>query len=371
MNPTLTANTQVILMLTAPFLTGRGESAEELLTPAEYRRLALHLRGLQRQPSDLMGDGAAELLNACQTCVPAGRLKKLLGRGFPLSQAVDRWRTRSIWVISRADELYPRRLKNKLREDAPAVLYGCGNLKLLDRGGLAVVGSRHAGPELLAYAHKVGRLSAGAGRAVLSGGARGIDQAAMQGALDGGGMAIGVLADSLERAALARENRTPLMTERLVLVSPYDPGAGFQIGHAMQRNKLVYALADAGLVVSSDYQKGGTWAGAVEQLEKLSFVPVYVRPPAGDDQGMLGLRSRGALVWPEPQGTPAFVALLSNPGPPPERIKAAVSQRRLFEGETLYPIGVPPGAQGVAEPSLPWPSPLPAAMDGQALDKDA
>ena len=45
----------------------------------------------------------------------------------------------------------------------------------------------------------------------------------------------------------------------------------------MQRNKLIYALADAALVVSSDYEKGGTWAGAVEQLEKLQFVPVYIR----------------------------------------------------------------------------------------------
>ena len=36
----------------------------------------------------------------------------------------------------------------------------------------------------------------------------------------------------------------------------------------MQRNKLIYALADAALVVNSDYEKGGTWAGAVEQLER-------------------------------------------------------------------------------------------------------
>src|SRR5260370_3099961 len=45
----------------------------------------------------------------------------------------------------------------------------------------------------------------------------------------------------------------------------------------MRRNKLIYALADAALVVNSDYEKGGTWAGAVEQLEKLHLVPMYVR----------------------------------------------------------------------------------------------
>lgn len=79
------------------------------------------------------------------------------------------------------------------------------------------------------------------------------------------------MADSLERAALNREHRNLLMDERLVLISPCDPSAGFNVGHAMQRNKLIYALADAALVVSSDYEKGGTWAGAVEQLEKRSL----------------------------------------------------------------------------------------------------
>ena len=99
----------------------------------------------------------------------------------------------------------------------------------------------------------------------------------MRGALDEGGKAIGVLADSLERAAMNRENRDMLIDGQLVLVSPYDPSAGFNVGNAMQRNKLIYALADAALVVSSDFEKGGTWAGAIEQLDRLRMVPVYVR----------------------------------------------------------------------------------------------
>jgi predicted Rossmann fold nucleotide-binding protein DprA/Smf involved in DNA uptake len=60
---------------------------------------------------------------------------------------------------------------------------------------------------------------------------------------------------------------------------------GFNVGHAMQRNKLIYALADAALVVTSDFEKGGTWAGAIEQLEKLRFVPVFVRNGANAGKG--------------------------------------------------------------------------------------
>ena len=157
------------------------------------------------------------------------------------------------------------------------------------------------GDELISFTETVGRLSAEAHRTIVSGGAKGIDRAAMHGALQAGGDVAGVMADSLERAALARDNREPLMEGRLVLVSPYDPAAGFNVGHAMQRNKVIYALADAALVVTSDFEKGGTWAGAIEQLERLHFVPVFVRNGANAGKGNAALLHRGGKPWPNPQ----------------------------------------------------------------------
>ena len=58
----------------------------------------------------------------CQSIIDDSRLRRLLGRGFQLSQVVERWQARAIWVVSRAEPHYPRRLKAKLREDAPAVV---------------------------------------------------------------------------------------------------------------------------------------------------------------------------------------------------------------------------------------------------------
>lgn len=55
----------------------------------------------------------------------------------------------------------------------------------------------------------------------------------MRGALQAGGKALGVLADGLEKAALNRENRNFLMNGQLVLLSTWDPTAGFNVGHAM------------------------------------------------------------------------------------------------------------------------------------------
>ena len=122
----------------------------------------------------------------------------------------------------------------------------------------------------------------------------------MRGALDAGGNTIGVLSDSLERAALNRDHREFILNGQLTLISPYDPSAGFNIGHAMQRNKLIYALSDAALVMNSDFEKGGTWAGAIEQLDKFRLVPVYVRSKGDLGKGLEALRKHGAILWPEP-----------------------------------------------------------------------
>lgn len=300
MTPALSPNTQTILLLTAPLIAGRGTSTTDLLSPGEYKKLARHLREIQKQPSDLIGKEAEEILRSCQPIVDATRIHRLLERGFLLGQVVERWQARAIWVVSRADAEYPKRLKVRLKEDAPPVLYGCGDINQLELGGLSVVGSRNVTEDLIDYTMQVGHLAARAARMLISGGAKGVDQAAMRGAIESGGQVCGVLADSLEKTVMNRENRNLLLDGQLVLTSPYDPSAGFNVGNAMQRNKLIYALSDAALIVNSDLNKGGTWTGAVEQLEKFQFIPVYVRSTGAASSGLDALQVKGARLWPNP-----------------------------------------------------------------------
>ncbi len=304
MNGELGPNAQAILLLTAPLLVGKSKHSVKPLSTREYSDLARHLRETGKQPQDLFDPGALKEVDESWSKLDSERVHRLLGRGFLLAQAVERWRARGIWVVTRADEDFPRKLKKRMREKAPPVLYGCGNPGLMDGGGLAVVGSRHVGKDLIRYTEDVGRRAADADLGIVSGGAHGVDQAAMRGALAAGGRALGVLSNGLERAALNRDNRSPLMEGRLVLVSPYDPAARFLVWTAMERNKLIYALADAALVVNSDHGKGGTWAGATEQLDRLHFVPVYVRRTGEPCAGLEALVGRGAQPWPDPP-TPA------------------------------------------------------------------
>ena len=144
-----------------------------------------------------------------------------------------------------------------------------------------------------AFAQEVGRKAAAARVPVVSGGARGTDRLAMGAALEAGGIAFGVLADSLERTVRQPDLRQLLLDGQLVLLTPYAPTAGFSVGAAMGRNKVIYGLADFAVVVSSDFQTGGTWAGAVEAL-KAGWCPVFARDGEEVPKGNRELLKLGA-----------------------------------------------------------------------------
>ena len=287
----LSADTQAVLLLCGRF-GDRGSGADPL-TAGEYARLTKWLRERQMRPGSLLEDlSLAELVEAR---LEPGRVGALLKRGTAMALASEKWLRSGLWIVSRSDDVYPRRLKKKLGQDSPALLFGAGDTSLLDVGGLAIVGSRNATESELDFARDVAARCAREGIAVVSGGARGVDAAAMQGAGQEGGKVLGILADSLLRACVSRDNRIGIEEGRLALASPFHPEAGFNAGHAMQRNRYIYALADFGLVVQSDYEKGGTWAGAVENLKE-GWVPLFVREDA-DSKGIAGLIKRGAQVY--------------------------------------------------------------------------
>lgn len=286
----ISPDTQAILLLCGRF--GERNGADPL-SPGEYGRLVQWLKARELRPADLIECGVSTDL--VEAKLEPARMEALLARGAAMALATEKWLRSGLWIVSRGDENYPQRLKKKLGQDAPALLFGAGEHELLDAGGLAIVGSRNASDLELDFARDVAARCAKDGVAVVSGGARGVDAAAMQGAGEGEGRVIGVLADSLLRASVNRDNRHGIEEGRLVLVSPFNPEAGFNAGNAMQRNRYIYALSDYALVVQSDYEKGGTWAGATENL-KAGWVPLFVRDDAAS-KGITGLIKRGAKIY--------------------------------------------------------------------------
>jgi predicted Rossmann fold nucleotide-binding protein DprA/Smf involved in DNA uptake len=168
----------------------------------------------------------------------------------------------------------------------------------LNKRGLAVIGSRNVDERGFALTEFIGTACAESKLTVYSGGARGVDKTAMGAALAAGGSAAGLLADSLERGVRASDARTAIEEGQLVLATPYSPHASFNVGMAMARNKLIYALADFALVIASDAEKGGTWAGAEEAL-KANRIPVFAVDGPEAPAGNRLLVKRGAIPFPE------------------------------------------------------------------------
>jgi predicted Rossmann fold nucleotide-binding protein DprA/Smf involved in DNA uptake len=288
----VSADTQALLLLCSRL----GLSADvKPLSLAEWNRVATEIAERQLRPADLLGQSAAALSDVCAVdSATADRMAALLDRGGQLALELERLASRGIWAISRADDDYPRRWKQRLRQAAPVVLFGAGAPPPSSSRTLAIVGSRDVDTEALAFTTELARVCVKAEVVVVSGGARGTDMAALLGAIDAGGQAVAVLADSLEQSLRKKDLVNRIRAGRLTLLSSEHPSRPFSVGVAMARNKLIYALGDWAVVISSAAESGGTWAGATEALRH-GWVPVFARDQPSVPDGNRLLLQRGAL----------------------------------------------------------------------------
>ncbi len=225
----------------------------------------------------------------------AERLASLLDGGDALEAERIRLHLSQIRILSSFDDDYPARLLGRLGAGAPPVLHTAGDPALLRVDGIGIVGSRNVGLQAREVAEEVARAAVEADIPVISGVAKGIDQTAMSAGLNAGGRVIGLPADALERLLKDPSVHENLQEGHLCLATPYAPSAGFSVGAAMGRNKLIYGLSQVTLVVTSDDGTGGTWSGAVEALTR-GFSPVAVWMGAGSGPGNENLVRKGAIA---------------------------------------------------------------------------
>lgn len=366
----LSADTEVVLLLCGRF-GGERQEPYQPLSAREYGELAKWLNVRSLRPADLLTDaGKTQMQVLHEARLDRKRLEFLLERGTAMALALERWSRGGLWVISRGDAEFPKRFRRHLKHAAPPLLYGAGQKKLLDMGGLAIIGSRDATEGALEFTRNIAAKCASEGLAVVSGGARGVDAAAMQGSTEAGGCTIGVLASDLLKTSVNRQNRQGLQEGRLVLVSPFYPEAGFSAGNAMGRNKYIYALSDRALVIDSALGSGGTWEGALEVLSH-KWVPLYVRTP-GNGPGNAELVKKGGIAFTFlPGDGDKLLDYFERTSPDvKEAIDAAPLQQRLESGMADVDESVPRDAlatgTGDKAPAAPAPVEPPQTPDAQS-----
>jgi DNA processing protein len=139
--------------------------------------------------------------------------------------------------------------------DAPPVLWARGDIGLLQRPMVAMVGARNASSLGLRMARRLSEVLGGAGQVVVSGLARGIDAAAHEAALETGTVA--VMAGGVD-VIYPPENKAlaAAIGEKGCLVSEQPPGLEPQARHFPQRNRVVAGLAQAVVVVEAAAKSG-------------------------------------------------------------------------------------------------------------------
>ena len=187
-----------------------------------------------------------------------------------------------IQLLTLSDAAYPGRLKNIY--DPPALLYCKGRLPLLDDLlCVAVVGTRDCTPYGVACAEKLGFGLASGGAAVVSGLAKGIDAAAIRGALRAGGVTVGVVGNGLD-VYYPYESRYLYedVASAGILLSESPPGTEPASGHFPVRNRIISGLSLAALVVEAPEKSGAliTAATALEQGRDVFAVPGPIDAPA-------------------------------------------------------------------------------------------
>ena len=237
------------------------------LTQSEYSKLAIKLLDNKLEPKDLLEFSKSDFESLDITNEEYDRYSSLLSRASVIPFEIDKLKNKGIGVITRSDNEYPSLLKQKLKHLSPPLFYYSGNLELLKKPCVGFVGSRSIKEADEEFTKKLVNNLIENDYTIVSGGAKGVDSISSLTATTNGGAAIEFLSDSLLRKIKKSECVTSIRNGKLLLLSAVSPDAGFNVGNAMSRNKYIYAQSDSTIVIKSDYKKGGTWEGALENLK--------------------------------------------------------------------------------------------------------
>lgn len=241
-------------------------------------------------------------------------LRQVKGIGVKLSAAIgavdlphtrqemSAWRADGIDILFHGADDYPALLRTL--DDPPPILFRRGTALPQDERAVALVGTRRPSPESRRLAGDLAALLAGHGWTVVSGLALGIDTAAHQGALHGGGRTLAVLGCGVrvvyppENAALGAE-----IGRGGALFSEVHPDAAPASPALVARNRLISGLSRAVIVVETSEQGGSLHAARFAQTQGRA---VYaVQNSAGGNRQLI--ESGARPVMSDPASWPRLV----------------------------------------------------------------
>ena len=293
-------------VLLCSYIGINNDDAYKPLTLKEWNELLDSVIEHGQQPSVVMDPSQSFLRETDCSQAYIERIKRLMSRAGTVAFQLDELEGKGIDIVTQFDADYPVLMKRRLKKKTPPVLFYSGDIGLAKKIGIGVAGSRNVDAEGVDFARKLVEKAAAERLVVYSGGAKGVDSIAEKAAVESGSAAISFVAESLLSKIRKKEILDAVVNRKCLLLSDVRPDVGFSAARAMNRNKYIYASSYGTFVVASDYNKGGTWAGAAEAM-KNEWTKVLVWNHGGYE-GNRRLIEKGAVPY-ELSEAPVFELL--------------------------------------------------------------
>lgn len=258
---------EMCTILLSSYIGIKEESTMKPLTLREWYKLVDVLVENKLEPSIVFDDNIAVLKEFGYDDTFLERIKSLVDRGVEVALELDEYAKRGISVTTFLSKDYPILLRLELKNKRPPVLFYAGDISLANKAGIGVVGSRNISDQGVQFIKQLVEKAVKEKLVVYSGGAKGADMTSQTVALNRGGAVVVYIADALIDKMKKEDIAKYIAEGKLLLISDLKPDAGFSAGRALNRNKYIYASAQGTFVVESEYNKGGTWTGAVEAIK--------------------------------------------------------------------------------------------------------
>lgn len=215
--------------------------------------------------------------------------------------------------ISLRDSGFPTRLYDVLGYSAPPILSYQGNLDLLSCPSVGFCGARNASERGLRAAQEIAEMLSEERIVIVSGNARGVDEAAHGAALSSNGRTIFVLPEGINKGRIRAKHRSLVNERNSLILSEFFPSDVWLAKRAMQRNRTIAALSDVLIVVEAG-ETGGTLNAGLVALEKgvPLFVLGYSDPPTSAAGNKILIEKGGVALQRDVEtGTPRVDKIIS------------------------------------------------------------
>lgn len=291
----LSENSQAVILLTAGFAE-RGKPQFPPLNPDEWNGLRQFLQSHHLEPRHLLGDSVENLLpDYVSANLIAARISALLERSGTMAVAMERWNRAGLWVCTEYDRGYPAKIKELLKDEAPSLLFGSGDLSLLIKNGVGIICDSGTKSDRTDFARDLGQKCAQQNILLASSMIDGGCGRAIEVALENESAVLIITPGKLMSTSLNARYRKHIASGNLIIVSPSDPEAAPDRDSIRIVNRLVYCLTGSVVILTTLLANGTPHQCAMQNLAR-GWSTLWIRPEFSNLSVNRDLLANGAHI---------------------------------------------------------------------------